>query len=189
MNKKKLKGIFEAVLFSMGESVSIKVLAELVDCSLNEAKEILEEMDEAYRKSTGGIRMIWLDDSVQLATKPEYFEYVVEVAKKPRKLSLTETVLETLSIVAYKQPITRIEIEKVRGVKCDHAINKLIEYDLIQELGRLDAPGRPLLFGTTEQFLRCFGLKSLAEMPEIDHLQIEEFKIQAEDEINQKLQM
>ena len=111
------------------------------------------------------------------------YEYLVKIAKAPRKISLTDTVIETLSIIAYKQPVTRVEVERVRGVSCDHAINKLLEYDLITELGRLDAPGRPLLFGTTEQFLRCFGVKSLEELPELSTLQIEEFKQQAEAEV------
>ena len=100
---------------------------------------------------------------------------------------LTETLLETLSIVAYKQPVTRLDIEKIRGVSCDHAVNKLIEYDLISEVGRLDAPGRPLLFGTTEQFLRSFGVSSLDELPELNPEQINEFKNQAEKEVQVKL--
>ena len=90
--------------------------------------------------------------------------------------------IETLSIIAYKQPVTRLEIEKIRGVSCDHAINKLLEYELVTELGRKDAPGRPLLFGTTEQFLRCFGVKSIEELPELSLVQVEEFKQQAEAE-------
>ena len=102
---------------------------------------------------------------------------------------LTDTLLETLSIIAYKQPITRTEIERVRGVSCDHAVNKLLEYGLIMELGRMDAPGRPLLFGTTEQFLRSFGVKSLEELPEISTLQIEEFRNQAEEEIQLSLKV
>ena len=100
---------------------------------------------------------------------------------------LTDTLLETLSIIAYKQPVTRMEIEAVRGVNCDHAINKLLEYDLIRELGRLDAPGRPLLFGTTEQFLRCFGVSNLEELPEMNPEKLEEFKRQAEAEVQLKL--
>ena len=100
-------------------------------------------------------------------------------------MTLSDAVLETLSIVAYKQPVTRLEIEKVRGVSCDFAINKLLEYDLITELGRLDAPGRPILFGTTEQFLRSFGVKSLEELPEMSTVQLEEFKAQAEAEAQQ----
>ena len=123
------------------------------------------------------------DNSVQLCTKADMYEYLIKIAKTPRKMTLTDTVLETLSIIAYKQPVTRLEIERVRGVSCDHAINKLLEYDLITELGRLDAPGRPLLFGTTEQFLRCFGVKSLEELPELNPVQVEEFKQQAEQEV------
>ena len=127
--------------------------------------------------------MTQFDDSVQLCTKADMYEYLIKIAKTPRKMTLTDTVLETLSIIAYKQPVTRLEIERVRGVSCDHAINKLLEYDLITELGRLDAPGRPLLFGTTEQFLRCFGVKSLEELPELNPVQVEEFKQQAEQEV------
>ena len=94
------------------------------------------------------------------STKQEYYEYLVEIALQPKKAVLTDVMLETLSIIAYKQPVTKQEIEKIRGVKCDHAINKLVEYNLVQELGRLDAPGRPILFGTTEEFLRNFGVQS-----------------------------
>ena len=97
---------------------------------------------------------------------------------------LTDTLLETLSIIAYKQPITRLEIEKIRGVSCDHAVNRLVEFGLIAEVGRMDAPGRPLLFGTTEEFLRSFGVKSLEELPELSQVQIAEFKEQAEAEIS-----
>ena len=95
--------------------------------------------------------------------------------------------LETLSIVAYKQPVTRLEIEKIRGVKCDHPINKLLEYGLIEEVGRLDAPGRPILFGTTEDFLRSFGVSSVSELPQMSPEQVEEFKEEAEEEIQQNL--
>ena len=100
---------------------------------------------------------------------------------------LTDVILETLSIIAYKQPVTKLEIEKIRGVKSDHAVNKLMEYNLVQEVGRLDAPGRPLLFGTTEEFLRNFGVQGLDELPELDPVQIEDFKAEAEEEIQLKL--
>ncbi len=126
---------------------------------------------------------------MQLCTKGEYYEYLIKIAKTPKKFVLTDTLLETLSIIAYKQPITRLEIEKVRGVSCDHAVNRLLEFDLITEVGRLDAPGRPLLFGTTEQFLRSFGVKSLEDLPELNPVQIEEFKLQAESEVQQQLQL
>ena len=100
---------------------------------------------------------------------------------------MTDSLLETLSIVAYKQPVTRLEVERIRGVNCDHAMNRLVEFDLIQELGRKDAPGRPLLFGTTEQFLRSFGVKSIEDLPEINPVQVEEFKQQAEQEVQLSL--
>lgn len=111
----------------------------------------------------------------------------MKLALQPKKASLSDVMLETLSIIAYKQPVTKLEIEKIRGVKCDHAINKLIEYNLIQEVGRLDAPGRPILFGTTEEFLRSFGVQGIEELPELDPVQIEDFKAEAEEEIQLKL--
>lgn len=128
-----------------------------------------------------------MDNAVQMCTKSELYEYLIKIAKTPRKFVLTDTLLETLSIIAYKQPITRLEIEKVRGVSCDHAVNRLLEFDLITEVGRLDAPGRPLLFGTTEQFLRSFGVKSIEDLPELSAVQIEEFKQQAESEVEMQL--
>ena len=128
-----------------------------------------------------------LEDSIQLCTKPEMYEYLIKVAKAPKKFVLTDTLLETLSIIAYKQPVTKLEIEKIRGVSCEHAVNRLMEFSLITEVGRLDAPGRPLLFGTTEEFLRSFGVKSLEELPELDAVQVEEFKQQAEAEVELKL--
>ena len=122
-----------------------------------------------------------------MATRAEYYENLIRVAAFPKKQVLSEVVLETLSIIAYKQPVTKMEIEKIRGVKCDHAINKLIEYNLIRELGRLDAPGRPILFGTTEEFLRNFGVQSLEELPAINPVQVEDFKAEAEEEVELRL--
>ncbi len=179
--------IIEAILFTMGEAVEVSKLAEVLELDVNAVKEILQTMEERYREEDRGIMLTWLEDSVQLCTKPQMYEYLIKIAKAPKKMTLTETVLETLSIIAYKQPVTRVEVERIRGVSCDHAINKLLEYDLICELGRLDAPGRPLLFGTTEQFLRCFGVSSIEDLPEVNPVQIEEFKQQAEAEIQLQL--
>ena len=116
-----------------------------------------------------------------------HYEDLLKVARAPRKQVLTDTALETLSIIAYKQPVTKTEIEKIRGVKCDHAINKLVEYNLVQELGRLDAPGRPILFGTTEEFLRNFGVESTEDLPVINPVKLEDFKAEAEEEIQLRL--
>ncbi len=187
MDRTKQEAVIEAVLFTMGESVEISKLADIIEEDVKTTKEILREMTERYEKDDRGIVLTQLDNAVQLCTKADMYEYLIKIAKTPRKMVLTDTVIETLSIIAYKQPVTRIEIERVRGVSCDHAINKLLEYDLITELGRLDAPGRPLLFGTTEQFLRSFGVKSLEDLPELNPVQLEEFKQQAEQEVQLQL--
>lgn len=187
MDKQKAEAVLEAVLFTMGESVEISRLADVIEESVKETKSILKGMQERYKQEGRGIELAQFEDSVQLCTKADMYEYLIKIAKTPRKMTLTDTVLETLSIIAYKQPITRVEVERIRGVSCDHAINRLLEYDLITELGRLDAPGRPLLFGTTEQFLRCFGVGSLEELPELTPVQVEEFKQQAEAEVQLQL--
>ncbi|MBQ2803591.1 MAG: SMC-Scp complex subunit ScpB [Lachnospiraceae bacterium] len=187
MEQTKAEAIIEAILFAMGESVEITKLADVIEKDVRTTRKILKSMEEKYAREDRGISLTQFDNAVQLCTKAEMYEHLIKIAKAPRKMTLTDTVLETLSIVAYKQPVTRVEIERVRGVSCDHAINKLLEYDLITELGRLDAPGRPLLFGTTEQFLRCFGVKSLEELPELNPIQIEEFKQQAEEEVQLQL--
>lgn len=187
MDKQRAEAVLEAVLFTMGESVEISRLADVIEENVKDTKDILKGMQERYEQENRGIELVQFDDSVQLCTKADMYEYLIKIAKTPRKMTLTDTVLETLSIIAYKQPITRVEVERIRGVSCDHAINKLLEYDLITELGRLDAPGRPLLFGTTEQFLRCFGVGSLEELPELTPVQVEEFKQQAEAEVQLQL--
>ncbi len=189
MEKNKAKAVLEAILFTMGDSVEIDRLAAVIEEDKDTTRRFLEEMAEEYQKEDRGIGLTTLDNAVQMCTKSELYEYLIKIAKTPRKFVLTDTLLETLSIIAYKQPITRLEIEKVRGVSCDHAVNRLLEFDLITEVGRLDAPGRPLLFGTTEQFLRSFGVKSLEDLPELNPVQIEEFKLQAESEVQQQLQL
>ena len=144
-------------------------------------------MMDRYKEEDRGVQIIELEKSFQMCTKKEMYEYLIKIAKSPRKHVLTDSVLETLSIIAYKQPVTRADIEKVRGVNCDHAINRLIEFNLVTELGRLDAPGRPLLFGTTEEFLRRFGINSLESLPEMNPMQVEEFKQQALQEVELQL--
>ena len=170
MEEKNYEAIVEAILFTMGESVELEKIAAALELDKKETKKIIE-----------------LDGAYQMCTKSEMYEYLIRIAKQPKKHVLTDVLLETLSIIAYKQPITKVEIEKIRGVSCDHAVNKLVEYNLVKELGRLDAPGRPLLFGTTEEFLRSFGVQSLDELPMLDQVQIEEFKQEAEEEMKVKL--
>lgn len=189
MEKSKAEAIIEAILFTMGDTVEISKLAELLEMDMRATKAVLKGMAEKYEQEDRGITLTQFDNAVQLCTKPEMYEYLIKIAKNARKMTLTDTVIETLSIIAYKQPVTRLDIERIRGVSCDHAINKLLEYDLIKELGRLDAPGRPLVFGTTEQFLRCFGVQSLQDLPEMNPIQLEEFKQQAEEEIQLTLNL
>lgn len=187
VDEKRVEAAFEAILFAMGDAVEVEKLAAAVGISTDSAHNILYRMMKQYQEENRGIRLIELENSFQLCTKSELYEYLIRVAKQPRKIVLTDVVLETLSIIAYKQPITKLEIEKIRGVKCDHAVNRLIEYNLVRELGRLDAPGRPLLFGTTEDFLRHFGIKSLDDLPTLNPVQVEDFKAEAEEEIDLKL--
>ena len=189
MNEKNYKAIVEAILFTMGESVELGRIAEALELEKTEAKKIIEELAVDYEKSDRGMKIIELEDAYQMCTKSEMYEYLIRIAKQPKKHVLTDVLLETLSIIAYKQPITKAEIEKIRGVSCDHAVNRLVEYNLVKELGRLDAPGRPLLFGTTEEFLRSFGVQSLDELPMLDQVQIEEFKQEAEEEMRVKMEI
>lgn len=184
---KHLEAILEAVLFTMGESVDLDKLAYAVDLTKEETKEIMNKLVEKYRQEDRGIFILELDHAYQMCTKKEMYEYLIKVAKQPKKRVMSDVLLETLSIVAYKQPITKAEVEKIRGVSSDHAINRLVEYGLIHELGRLNAPGRPMLFGTTEEFLRSFGVQSVEELPSLDPVQLEEFKQEAEAEMNIKL--
>ena len=171
MEEKKYKAIIEGILFSMGESVELEKIAGTLGLDQKKTKDLIDELDGAY----------------QMCTRPEIYEYLIKIAKQPKRRVLTDVLLETLSIIAYKQPVTKMEIEKIRGVSSDHAVNKLVEYHLVCELGRLDAPGRPLLFGTTEEFLRSFGVHSIDDLPVLSPVQVEEFKQEAEEEMHVKL--
>ena len=177
-----------AILFAMGDSVEIKKLCEATGYDEDEVREIIGKMKAKYERNKDfGLTIVELDNSVQMCSKTEMYEYLIRVAKIPKNMHLSDTALETLSIIAYKQPVTRAEVEKIRGVSCDHPINKLLEFGLITELGRLNAPGRPLLFGTTEQFLRSFGVKSIDDLPDIAPDRLEEFKKEAAQEVQLKL--
>ena len=176
------EGAIEALLFAMGKSVSLSAIAKAIGHDTETTRKIIDNMMLSYNTAKRGIKSIELENSYQMCTKEEYYDYLVKLALQPKKASLSDVMLETLSIIAYKQPVTKLEIEKIRGVKCDHAINKLIEYNLIQEVGRLDAPGRPILFGTTEEFLRSFGLSSVEDLPELSPEMIADFKLEAEQE-------
>ena len=169
--------------------MELKKLAQAIEQDEDTTKALIRQMMERYQKEDRGICIMELESSYQMCTKKELYEYLVRIAKQPKKQVLTDVLLETLSIIAYKQPITKLEIEKIRGVKSDHAVSKLVEYDLVEEVGRLDAPGKPLLFGTTEEFLRRFSVHSLEELPSPNPEQVAHFKEEAEDEVQLKLNL
>ncbi len=183
MEDKDYKTIIESILFTMGESVALTKIAAAIELEQGETKRLIDELAREYIEENRGMRIMELEEAYQMCTSQNTYEYLIKIAKQPKKHVLTEVLLETLSIIAYKQPVTKAEIEKIRGVSCDHAVSKLVEYNLAMELGRLDAPGRPLLFGTTEEFLRSFGIHSLEDLPEMSAVQIEEFKREAESEV------
>ena len=169
----------------MGESVETSKIAAAIEQDIPTTVKLIHRLMERYDKQDRGIKIIELGDSFQLCTKAETYEYIIRVASQPKKQVLTDVLLETLSIIAYKQPITKQEIEGIRGVSCDHAVNKLVEYGLVDEVGRLDAPGRPILFGTTEAFLRSFGVRNVDELPVISPDKVEVFRKEAENETDE----
>ena len=175
MEEKKYEAIVEAILFTMGESVELERIAKTLELDTERTKKIIEHLMQRYEDDGVGVKIMELDGSYQMCTKGEMYEYLVKIAKQPKKHVLTDVLLETLSIIAYKQPITKAEIEKIRGVSCDHAVNKLVEYNLVCELG------------TTEEFLRSFGVQSIDELPVLSPVQVEEFKQEAEAEMHMKL--
>ena len=187
MNAREMEAIIEAILFTMGESVEVSRIAKVIEQDVRTTKKLIKNLMDRYEEEGRGIHIIELEDSYQMCTKKEMYEYLIRIAKQPKRYVLTDVVMETLSIIAYKQPITKMEIERIRGVSSDHAVNKLIEYDLVKEVGRMDTPGRPILFGTTEEFLRRFSVQSVDELPGVTPEKMEDFMAEAEDEIQLKL--
>lgn len=168
MEIREIQSAIEAVLLAAGDPVDIERLADIVDVDKASLKEIIKKMADEYNYQRRGIHIIRMEDTYQLCTRPEYGEYVSRLATPPKRQSLSNAAFEVLSIVAYKQPVTRTSIEDIRGVNCDYIVNRLIERNLIEEKGRLDAPGRPILFGTTNHFLRSFGIESISELPDFN---------------------
>ena len=182
MKIKETEAAIEAILFAMGGSVELPRIARAIGVDEKTTGRIIRNMMDRYQEENRGIQIIELENSFQMCTKKEYYQYLINIALHPQKPALSDVMLETLSIIAYKQPITKIEVEKIRGVKSDHAVNKLVEYGLVEEVGKLDAPGKPILFGTTEEFLRRFSVPSIDDLPSLNPEQLEHFKEEAEDE-------
>ena len=167
-SKPKIKSTIESLLFVSGDPLNIKDLSNALEISNKTIKNILEEMISEYEDEKRGINLISINGEYQLVTKAENSSYIQKLLKKNKRQSLSQASLESLAIIAYKQPITRVDIDEIRGVKSESAMQRLLEKDLIKEVGRLEVPGRPILYGTTDEFLRQFGLKELKDLPSLD---------------------
>ena len=169
-NKRELMSAIESLLFVSGEPLTLKEISSILKTNLSYTEEVLESLSREYEEISRGIKLININNSYQLVTKPQNSDYVHELVKGNTRQFLSQASLETLAIVAYKQPITRIDIDEIRGVKSDSAVQNLLEKGLIKERGRLNVPGRPILYVTTEEFLRQFGLVDLEELPSLQEL-------------------
>ncbi len=161
-------GIVEAILFVTGNAVEKKDICRAMEISEAELEETLDALESGYDFERRGLRLLRFGAHVQLATRPDYAPYVEKLLQPVQKQSLSQAVMETLAVIAYRQPVTKAEIEQIRGVKCDYSVQSLVAKGLIEEVGRKEALGRPILYGTTDAFLRHFCLTSLSELPEID---------------------
>ena len=185
-----IKYAIEGILFAAGEPVKAAKLAVVLDVSFEEVQNAVKELKEEYDRDKRGFNIIEILEGYQICSRPEYYTYIQEILGEQRNQPLSNAAMEALAIIAYKQPITRGQIEHIRGVNSDGCVNRLYERGLIEEAGRLDAPGRPILYATTQTFLRCFGLKSPQELPPINFVQMNlEEPPQGEQEVLEEVKM
>ncbi|HLR20423.1 MAG TPA: SMC-Scp complex subunit ScpB [Tissierellaceae bacterium] len=178
MDKKKVKAIIEALLFTWGDPLSLNDISEIMHIDMEELAKIMKEMIDDFNYEQRGLRIIRINNSYQIGTRPEYYDWIKQLQKQDPPKSLTNAALETLAIIAYKQPVIKSDIDYIRGVKSDRALQTLTERGLIKELGRLDRPGRPIIYGTTKEFLKLFSLESLDELPDLDRIEEELKKLE-----------
>lgn len=183
MEIEKNKAIIEAILYSAGREVKMTELMSALELGANEIANIIESMKEDYKNLNRGIEIIEIEGSYQLCTKKEYFDYIYPIFDNRAKPNLSQAALETLAIIAYNPKITRAEIEAIRGVNSDGTIYKLLEYNLIAESGKSDAPGRPMTFSTTTHFLKMFGMSNLSDLPDLPKYKLDENRQIVIDEI------
>lgn len=174
MELEKNEAIIEAILFSAGRVVKLSEIAATLEYTVDDVEKLIQDMKTKYEASNRGIEIIKVDDGYQMASKKEYYDYIYPVFDNRMKPSLSNAALETLSIIAYNPKITRAEIEAIRGVNSDGTIYRLLEYNLIEEAGKIDAPGKPMGYKTTEEFLKMFGISSLNELPELPKYKLDE---------------
>ena len=176
------EAVLEGILFAMGTSVERDQLAEAMEITPEEVEACAAALKASYEEEDRGIRLLRLDNAYQLCSAEGCYDTLIKLASRPKQPVLTDVVRETLAIIAYKQPVTKGDIERIRGVSSDHAVNRLVEFGLVEEKGRLNAPGRPILFGTTEEFLRRFQIEGCDVLPELDADQLAEIEAQVESE-------
>ena len=179
-----LKNAIEAILFAIGRNISVKEFAETLEMSEADISKAIDMLKEEYSNKKG-ISLVYVSGGYQLVSNKEYFDYVSKFVTNNKKQTLSNTCMEVLSIIAYNPKITKSEIEKIRGTNSDSQVSRLIEYGLIEEVGRLQLPGRPAVFSTTNEFLKCMGIASLEELPEFDITKLEEDEISLFDENNE----
>ena len=193
MDNQELTSLVEALLFASGRPVGINTLCEITGSDKNTIKNAVEELKQTYIDNHHGIQLLEINDAYQLATLEKYYDIISKMLDTRPKPSLSQAAFEVLAIIAYNQKVTRAELERIRGVSSDSALNRLIEYDLVEEAGRMDAPGRPMMYKTTDEFLRMFGYKSLKDLPELPKLKEEvaeqmKFEDSIVDENQEKLE-
>lgn len=174
MELEKAEAIIEAMLFSTGSIVTLKDIMNCIELGLEDIEKIMQKMKIKYDADNSGIELVKINDGYQLCTKKEYYEYIIPLFDNRSKPSISNAALETLSIIAYNPKVTRSEIDAIRGVNSDGTIYKLLEYNLIEEAGKLDAPGRPTLYRVTSEFMKMFGISSLDDLPELPRYKIDE---------------
>ena len=174
MEHTELFGAIESILYVSGEPISIVEMQRVFELSASKMRSILEDMAASMREQQRGIQLFMTPDTVQLVTNPEYDKWLVKLLAPPEERTLSDSIMETLSVIAYRQPVTRADIEAVRGVRCEYAVAQLLKQGFIKELGRKDCVGRPMMFGTTDAFLRRFGLHSIDDLPKLPEQEVTE---------------
>jgi segregation and condensation protein B len=178
-----MENAVEAILFAAGSEVKLKDIAAALEQDEKTTRAVIENLMDKYDSQKRGIAVIRVEDAYQMCTRDEYYDYIKKLFRSPVKRTLSQPMLETLAIIAYKQPVTRAAIEEIRGVSAERAVNKLMEFGLVEEKGRLNLPGRPILFGITDEFLKYFGYDSVSGMPEKPEPS-EQLKLEALNEID-----
>ena len=176
MDTREIKSIIESLLFTWGDPLSLGDISDVLELDKKSLQEIMSEMIDDFNFNRRGIQITQVNDKYQLSTRPEHFEWIKKLCTPRVNKTLSNAALETLSIIAYKQPITKAEVEAIRGVKCDKSLNTLIEKNLVKEIGRLERTGKPIIYGTTDDFLKSFGLSTLEALPTLDEDNSEEEK-------------